>query len=491
MVLPKNFFSNQERTTITKITVSFHTQGFVFSPILVEVPFFYEHYPAFQEFMISQFSTACTATIGHWWLYLYTKFQSDPSFTTILTKTLVIFSSYYGHLFTIDEITSLVATSLDLIQKIFDEKNKTLQLSLLLSFETDLLSALQLLQQPLDANTNSPVSIINPLYTSRPASNQEDIGISSLDPEPLLHLPSPNIDTSLEHPKSFEKEPSSASNAIAVSLPRNVSREDKNSLETFSLSNDSRLTHVQTFNPSDTIHIELPFLHPVNFGEYKDYLRYYKSRFIQLSSIIIRNISENEKKILLNNIDTLHIDQPIFAIGLIEQINNVQISRGNVKTLEQQVQFHCVDPIYQYILVITLEQRSIAPFSAETLPCGIVVGFTGKIIDIDRQKILPVIKIHAERFCFPSTKDISSSTNGSADKQRSTDSYALVVGAVNYHLRPLNSSWQNLLHWLQTPHENYRLKYVFFIGGILPFFPSLGQSKPALAVLSQDSLGIG
>ena len=490
MFSQKNLFSEKELGSINKILESFYNKGLIFSPILAEIQFFYESYANFQEFMISKFSNEHVATIGHWWLYLYTKLQFDPSFKTLFSKTLLNFSLYYHFLLTSDEVGKLLEISLNLIKTIYDETNIATQSSLLISFEENLLYELNLLKQTLE-DRSSPISRLNSLSNINSGS-YESISNSdyNLQKHADININIPQTNIQINSTTSTEKEPFFLSNTNQSQLVQEENLENKNLTNNISLSDFSASNYIQTLSPRDDIHIELPLLHPMNFGEYKDYLRYYKSRFIQLSSMIIGNISEDEKKVLLNDINILQVDQSIFAIGLVEQVNNVQISRGNVKTLEQQLQFHCVDPIYQYILVITLEQKNFSLFSSETIPCGIVVGFFGKIIEIDRQKIIPIIRIQAERSYLPSSKDTSPSPNKVSDKHRSTDSYALVIGAVNYQLKSFTNSWQNLLNWLQIPHENYRLKYIFFIGGILPLFPFQKQFGSTFYDSPGDSLYI-
>ncbi|OLS27757.1 MAG: DNA polymerase II small subunit [Candidatus Heimdallarchaeota archaeon LC_3] len=234
-------------------------------------------------------------------------------------------------------------------------------------------------------------------------------------------------------------------------------------------------SYSSVMSPKDTIIIELPSIYPSNSGKVIDFRRYYNNRFQQLSTIIEKRLAKDINNVNFFNFDAYELNKECYFIIFVEQINIVQVNRSNVKTLEQEVQFHGVNPRFQHQLIISISLENLKPFNIDTLPTGIVCGFLGVIESVKKLEYTVIFNISSSKIIFPSTEnnlshDREKNYSDNNSLQTGTDNYALIIGSMN--IRSLDDpNYEKLFQWLMDPQIEYRLKYIFFIGGILSFLP--------------------
>ncbi|MHA1983167.1 MAG: hypothetical protein ACW967_02355, partial [Candidatus Hodarchaeales archaeon] len=234
-------------------------------------------------------------------------------------------------------------------------------------------------------------------------------------------------------------------------------------------------SYSKIISPNKMISFELPSLYPTNTGQYFDFLRYYKSRFQQLSSIIKKTLDQEFKDILFNEMNHYELQKQYIFIIFIEQVNLIQARKSKVKTLDQEVQIHGVNQSFQHQFIITIGIDELKPIDYQTFPTGIVCGFLGEIVSEKSLDHSNIFHINASKIILPSNEDKDQNQKQNLSKDHSEtqtgkDNYALVIGSLNID-RLSESNYNKLIHWFSNPPINYRLKYVFFIGGILSFHP--------------------
>jgi DNA polymerase II small subunit/DNA polymerase delta subunit B len=237
----------------------------------------------------------------------------------------------------------------------------------------------------------------------------------------------------------------------------------------------SETSYSKIISPNKMISFELPSLFPTNKGQYFDFLQYYNSRFQQLSSIIKKTLDQEYKDILFNEMNQYELQKQYLFIIFIEQVNVIQAKKSKVKTLDQEVQIHGVNQSFQHQFIITIGIDELKPIDYQTFPTGIVCGFLGEIVSEKSLDHSNIFHINASKILLPSIedKDQNQKKNLSNDHivaQTGKDNYALVIGSLNID-RLSESNYNRLIQWFSNPPINYRLKYVFFVGGILSFHP--------------------
>lgn len=183
-------------------------------------------------------------------------------------------------------------------------------------------------------------------------------------------------------------------------------------------------------------------------------LSLYRFRFTYLSTLL-KLSSQNIRNRPKNPVSTkdIEINERIYLTGIVTQtsFSNVQLNSAKLQ-------------IENFDLDCTI-QVSISVQQHNKIPLGVCIAIIGKVIDIDLLVGGRVqLTISAENWFYPG---ILPPTKKSLPKT-SSESWVAVVGAFQIDsLFPPKSFLSAFGKWLQTSHENFRIKYCTFLGGIV------------------------
>ncbi len=182
--------------------------------------------------------------------------------------------------------------------------------------------------------------------------------------------------------------------------------------------------------------------------------KHFRNRFSLLEQIVIDSHQDDKNRPKYPKTSKeIELNERIFITGLVTQTDLSNTQLYSTKLQLENFSLNC-----SVIVSISINQQS-------KIPLGIVLGIIGKVTDIENQahgKVIVVIS--AENWFYPginppSKKPIPKTTN---------ESWVVIIGSLNFansqHTRKMLSQFTK---WLQRTHENFRISYCIFIGGIL------------------------
>ena len=186
------------------------------------------------------------------------------------------------------------------------------------------------------------------------------------------------------------------------------------------------------------------------------YQRYYKSRFLYLDNILKKNFQElkNRPKLASSNVD-IEINERIYITGIVTQISLTSTQLYSTKLQLDNPLLDCT-----IVATISIQQQS-------KIPLGMVLGIIGKVIDINHSNnsnIRTQINISSENWTYPGIQPPSKKNL----PKIANESWIVIIGSINFSNKDFPIHLLNkFIKWLQTIHENFRIKYCIFTGGIL------------------------
>ena len=198
------------------------------------------------------------------------------------------------------------------------------------------------------------------------------------------------------------------------------------------------------------------------------YNNYFTSRFYLLDKFLdkyYQDLKNKPQKPL--SIKEIEINERIFISGIIIQTSLSSADLYSTRLHLINCRLNC-----SIIASISIQQQF-------QVPTGLVIGIIGKVTDILNMKNNELqVFISSESWFFPgifapTKKQIPKNTN---------QSWVAVIGSINYSK---NSTYTKRLmnqfvKWVRTIHENFRLSYCIFAGGILSSSQFEYYSKPEI-----------
>ncbi len=180
---------------------------------------------------------------------------------------------------------------------------------------------------------------------------------------------------------------------------------------------------------------------------------YFASRFRQLDSLLQGNNQDPNQPSYPSSNKEIELNQRIFITGVVTQTSLTSTQLYSTKIQLENPSLNCT-----IIASISIQQQSKIPF-------GVLLGLVGKVIDIEYlNDDKTQVSISAEDWFFPGItapdkKTIPKNTN---------ESWAVIIGSINFSQTTYSLNLlTRLIKWLQTIHDNFRISYTLFIGGIL------------------------
>ena len=215
------------------------------------------------------------------------------------------------------------------------------------------------------------------------------------------------------------------------------------------------------------------------FEEYSGWHQFYIERFEKLARLLKSNLSLHQKELLVEDRSDFQEKKLCIGIGFVEQAKTVQVKHGNLNTIDQELEFHCVHLSKQYQLIVNIGVKELRRHPISSFPAGIVAAFSGEIQEVSVTDHFSTVRMKATNIILPSFPQEKTLSPGAELSPLSSGNavWMLVIGALGLGLA---SSWvplQNLFTWLTRPPEKYRLYCTVFVGGILS--PLLSTSYPS------------
>ena len=182
--------------------------------------------------------------------------------------------------------------------------------------------------------------------------------------------------------------------------------------------------------------------------------RYYLSRFQQLDSIL-RKMDQESRNRPKNpsSFNEIELNERIFVSGIILQTSLTSTQLYSTKLLLINPLLNCT-----IIASISIQQQL-------KIPLGMVIGVIGKVIDLENvNNDRPRVSISSENWFYPG---IPSTTKKNQPKS-SNESWVALIGSFDlFNKKFSNQLFRKLNKWFQTIHENFRIGYCIFCGGVL------------------------
>ena len=182
--------------------------------------------------------------------------------------------------------------------------------------------------------------------------------------------------------------------------------------------------------------------------------QYYLSRFQQLDTIL-KNMNHDSRNRPKNpsTITEIELNERIFITGLI-----VQTSLTSTHLYSTKLQL--INPLLNCIVIasISIQQQS-------KIPLGMVIGVIGKVVDLEYvNNDKPRITISSENWFYPGIQ----STTKKTPPKTSNESWVVLIGSFDLSNEQFsNVIFSKLNKWFQTIHDNFRIGYCVFCGGVL------------------------
>lgn len=190
---------------------------------------------------------------------------------------------------------------------------------------------------------------------------------------------------------------------------------------------------------------------PISLQTFQDF---FVSRFQQLDRILKANNQDDKNRPAYpHSSKEIELNQRIFITGIVTQTALASTQLYSTKIQLENSILNCT-----IIASISIQQRSKIPF-------GMLVGIVGKVVDIEylnNDKI--ILSISSEDWFYPEIVAPLKKT----PPMNTNESWAVIIGSVNYSQSQFSINLiTRFVKWLQTIHENFRISYALFIGGIL------------------------
>ena len=179
-----------------------------------------------------------------------------------------------------------------------------------------------------------------------------------------------------------------------------------------------------------------------------------KSQFSLLHQTLISNNQDtkNRPKYPRTSLE-IELNQRIFITGIVTQTDLTSTHLYSTKLQLENFLLNCT-----IIVSISKNQQS-------NIPLGIVLGIVGKVNDLENLSANKLkITISAESWFLPGINPPSKKPTPKAINE----SWVALIGSIDFSNPSFaNNLLNHFVKWLHTSHENFRIGYCMFNGGIL------------------------
>lgn len=186
-----------------------------------------------------------------------------------------------------------------------------------------------------------------------------------------------------------------------------------------------------------------------------DFISYFTSRFYILDFYLSKYFQELKNKPKKpNSTNDIEINERIFITGIITQTSLTSADLYSTRLELMNSKLQCT-----IVASISIQQQL-------KIPLGMGIGIIGKVTDLTRTDENKVeLMISSETWFYPGM----SSPSKKSSKKVTNESWVAVIGAINFSNFSdySNSIIKQFVKWLQSIHENFRISYCIFAGGII------------------------
>ena len=189
----------------------------------------------------------------------------------------------------------------------------------------------------------------------------------------------------------------------------------------------------------------------------------FRSRFQQLDQLFTSYYQGlTNKPKYPSSINNIELNERIFITGIIQQTALTSTDLYSTKIQLMNFSFNC-----SIIASISIQQQS-------KIPAGLVIGIIGKVTNIVTSSDGPnQLAVSSESWFFPG---ISSPSKKKTPKV-TNESWVVLMGAVDSANKVLiNKIYSKFSQWLIAGHDNFRITYCIFLGGVLNTRKSLSHA---------------